>query len=178
MLPGFDRLLILAAFLFVTAQAHADPVHFRTPVKMLGTAYTIKISLRRAMVEYEVPVWIRPDLPRSLLDRAQLKDLGWIFKDVKPDGLRFSGEKIDFWNFADARTDWAYPPEYPKTCCYGVIGRDILEKYRLRFEPQKPAHIEWTRLEEGPSRGSSRFAMGLKSLFNLHEESVRYEGRS
>ncbi len=169
---------VAVLMILVGSNAFADRHEsFRTPVKMLGAAYTVKLSLKRDLVEYEVPVWIKPDQAHSTLDRAQLKDLGWIFNNMRPDDVSLSGESLDFKEFKDAKSDWAYPPEYPKTCCYGVLGNDILKQFRLEFDPQPPAHIVWNRLMHFEENLTSRFVNGLKTIFNFHEEIIRYDGK-
>lgn len=155
-----------------TRSARADNLdNFRTPAKRYGSAYSIKMSIRREGFEYDIPVWVKPDLKESTLDRDQLAELGWTYRDFKVEEAALSGEVLDPPAYKNLKTEWAYVPEFPKSCCYGIIGQDILKKFEVRFDPNPPAHLEWTRLQPAGSKKSIP-ASQLAALFSLRSISA------
>jgi hypothetical protein len=152
---------------------------FRTPAKRYGAAYSIKAELVRDGFHYVIPVWIRPDQKESSLDPGQMRFTGWSYKDYRAEELILSGHALGQRAFKPARSDWAVKPEYPKNCCMGVIGQDLLSQYRLRFDPRPPVHIEWTRIHpEGDPAGKSLkgFDDQLKPLFTTRSEVIQVKG--
>ena len=165
-------LLVLPFSTVLASDAHAESLeHFRTPAKRYGSAYSIKMSIRREGFEYDIPMWVKPDSKESTLDRNQLAELGWIYKDFKVEEAAMSGEVIDPPAFKNLKTEWAYVPEFPKSCCYGIIGQDILRKFEVRFDPNPPAHLEWTRID--PVAPKKTIPTGqLAALFSLRSISA------
>jgi hypothetical protein len=154
---------------------------FRTPAKLLGSAFTVKLTINRDGTEYVVPVWVKPDQATSSLDRELLKDMGWTYADTRADDVNLSGHEIDHVNFKNVKSDWAYYPTFARICCYGVIGQDILKDFDLRFDPQAPAHIEWRKQPDpqnsSPGKPQKDFKAALASLFNLKTEKVKVRGK-
>ena len=173
------RLLINSFFfaLFFLSFAYADHNEsFRTPIRRYGSAYSVKLTLKRQVTQYTIPVWIKPDQKTSSLDQSLLKDMGWTYADLRADEVSLSGEAIDHFVFKAAKSDWVAPPEYAKVCCYGVIGQDILKNFRLELDPQTPAHIVWTRIIHRGQALSSSFEHVLTELFSLHHEKIKIVG--
>jgi len=153
-----------------TPQSTPSDLVVRTPAKRYGSAYSIKITLSREGFTYDVPVWVKPDQKESTLDRDQLADLGWVYKDVKPEDITMSGETLDVPVFKNLKTEWAYVPDFSRSCCYGVIGQDILKHYEVRFDPTPPVHLEWIKLtaeEEAPRKTRSTLQKELPRLFTI-----------
>ncbi|MBC7397027.1 MAG: hypothetical protein H7333_06255 [Bdellovibrionales bacterium] len=121
---------------------------FRTPAKLYGAGYSIKMTIRREGFEYDIPMWVKPDQKESSLDRAQLFELGWVYPNLKVEEAALSGQVLSPPHFKNIKSEWAYVPEFPRSCCYGIIGQDILKDYEVRFDPNPPAHLEWTRVSE------------------------------
>lgn len=140
------RMLISLILFTISNTVYAEEVSsFRTPAKIYGNAYSVKLSVKRKGFEYELPVWVKPDQRESSLDRSLLVEMGWAYPDLKVEELSLSGEMLNVVAFKDQRSDWVGRPQFPKACCYGVIGQDILKDYELSFNPNPPAHIEWTK---------------------------------
>lgn len=151
---------------------------FRTPAKRYGAAYSIKVELVRDGFHYVIPVWIRPDQRVSTLDPGQLRFTGWSYQDYRAEELILSGHAVGGKVFQSARSDWAVKPEYPKNCCMGVIGQDLLSQYRVRFDPRPPVHIEWSRIPSGSSaiKPVKGFEEQLKPLFTTRSEIIQIKG--
>jgi hypothetical protein len=124
-----------------------------------------------------VPVWIRPDRAESTLDPGQMRLLGWPYPDFKADEVEISGVTIPLRNFKSERSDLAVSPEFAKNCCMGAIGRDVLEKYRLFFNPESPTHIQWEPRAESDARIAPRI-QGLGALFSVNSPKVRWDGQA
>jgi hypothetical protein len=148
---------------------------FHTPARRFGSAYSIKMTVWRDSFSYVVPVWIRPDRAKSSLDPGQLRFMGWPYPDLKADEVEISGMPIPIKSFRSERSDLAFSPEFAKNCCLGVIGQDVLEQYRLYFEPGPPARIRWERLPE-PARGSALNVKQWESLFSVRSPKIRWKG--
>jgi hypothetical protein len=145
---------------------------FRTPAKLYAGAYSVKAVFKRDFTDYDVPVWIKPDQAESTIDLSLLKDLGYPNRVGEFEQVKISNEVIGKLKFKNMKSEWAYVPDYAKSCCYGVIGRDILQNFELRFDPTPPAHLEWTRIinnEKKPSHIKPAFMMELKKLFSLSQ---------
>jgi hypothetical protein len=141
----------------------------RTPAKLYGSAYSIKITLSREGFTYDIPVWVKPSQKVSSLDREQMADLGWIYKDVKPEDVTMSGETLDAPKFLNSKAELAYVPDFSKSCCYGTIGQDILKNFEVRFVPNPPSHLEWIKnTDTDSSQKPSKLPKGLESLFTIH----------
>ena len=147
---------------------------FRTPAKLYGGAYSIKLSIKRDKFEYELPVWVKPDQKESSLDKSLLHEMGWVYPDLRADQVLLSGEKMVVKNFKNQRSDWAGKPDFPKPCCYGVIGQDILKDYQLTFVPTAPAHIEWIRIENEVDQLKLKqdFLAKLRAIFSIRKQKV------
>jgi hypothetical protein len=147
-----------------------NPEHtFRAPAKLYGAAYSIKVTVNRDGTGFDAPFWVRPDQAVSTIDLKQFLDLGWYYKDLKMDSLTIGGQNIDIPEFKNAKSDLAFVPDFPKTCCFGVIGQDILKNYRVHFMPRPPSHLEFTRVPP-PEESTSlpkKILMELKSLFSV-----------
>lgn len=142
---------------------------FRTPARLYAGAYTVKVQLKKDFTEYDVPFWVKPDQAESVIDASLLKDLGYEDKEIIFQEVRMSGENIEKKKFKNQKTEWAFVPDFAKSCCFGVIGRDILQNYEIHFDPKDPAHLEWisivTKEELPPYRPA--FLTELKKLFSL-----------
>ena len=152
---------------------------FRTPAKRYGAAYSVKVTLVRNGENYVIPMWIKPDQKFSSIDPGQLAFSGWDPKETKADDVILSGEHLGAWTFRPSRSDWAVKPEYPKNCCEGVMGQDILRFYKLRFDPRNPVHIEWTHVGSNGSDSAgakSEFEKRLSKLFSVNSEVIRIGG--
>ena len=160
---------LIFALTLPTAFAQQN-VSFRTPAKRYGSAYSVKITLRKDGFTYDIPVWIKPDQKVSTLDHDQLTELGWNYNGVKPEDIVISDETLDIPGFKNEKSEWAYVPDFSKSCCYGIIGQDILKDFEIRFDPNPPSHLEWTRIihEPKPVKASAQFQKELSQLFSLH----------
>jgi hypothetical protein len=185
--------MVLLMLAFGSINSFAENVeNFRTPAKLYAGAYTVKIHLKKDLTEYDVPVWIKPDQAESTLDASLLKDLGYTDKELSFQDVKISGQSIDHKKFKNQKTEWAFVPDFAKACCYGVLGRDILEDFQIRFDPNSPAHMEWNRVTNTEKRQSyeSKFVNELKKLFslqqandvpyllNLSKKELTYEGKT
>lgn len=144
---------------------------FRTPAKMYAGAFTVKLQLKKNFTEYDVPMWIKPDQAESSIDPLLLSELGYSDKELVFDEVLISGFKLEQKKFKRAKSEWAFVPDFAKSCCHGVIGRDILQKFEIRFDPKAPPHLEWKPLaasSEAPVY-SSAFLNSLKPLFSLEK---------
>jgi hypothetical protein len=164
---------IFAALMALTFSwsASADQnVSFRTPAKLFGSAYSVKITLRKDGFTYDIPVWIKPGQKVSTLDHDQLTELGWNYPGVKPEDIVISDEALDVPGFTNEKSEWAYVPDFSKSCCYGIIGQDILKDFEILFDPNPPSHLEWTRItrEAKPVRFNAHLEKELALLFSLH----------
>jgi hypothetical protein len=159
------------------ASESASQSNFRTPAKRYGSAYSIKVSLWRQGIEYVAPMWLKPGQKDSSIDPGQMIFMGWNFKDSLAEDVVISGRRFGKKQFKTARSDWAVKPEYPKNCCMGVIGQDLLKEFRLRFDPVAPVHIEWTRREGAsmPENATSEreFESQIQPLFSVRSEVIR-----
>jgi hypothetical protein len=145
-------------------------VSFRTPAKRYGSAYSIKLVLMRNGFTYDVPVWVKPDQRESSLDFYQLAELGWNDPRLKPELMSMSDESLEIPKFKNGKSDWANLPVFSRSCCYGVIGQDVLRDFEVRFDPTPPAHLEWTRVvpEEDSQAERKKFRPELSGLFSVH----------
>lgn len=145
---------------------------FRTPARQYAGAISVKIQLRKGFTEYDVPVWIKPDQAESTLDPVLMRDFGFSEKVLSFDSVRMSGQTISKKQFKPMKSEWAIVPDYAKSCCHGVIGRDILQDYEIQVVPGTPAHIVWRRVEGESSKDPFKPAyLGeLKKLFTLSQE--------
>lgn len=172
--------MLLISFLFLVNQSFAEnDANFRTPAKMYGRAYSVKLSLKRKGFEYVVPVWVKPDQKESSLDKSLLSDMGWVYADLKAEEASISGERIEQLIFKNQKSDWAAPPRFKKICCYGVIGQDILKDFEVRFDPRPPAHLEWTRIVHhgvSDAKKTKIFADMTKLLFSIQSETFNLKG--
>jgi hypothetical protein len=142
---------------------------FRTPAKLYAGAYTVKIQLKKGYTEYDVPFFIKPDQAESTLDPTLIRELGFSEKTFHFDSVRIAGKKIDHHQFKPMKSEWAFVPDFAKSCCAGVLGRDVLSRFEIRFDPGSPIHIVWKRL---PSKSENEvfkpaFLAELKKLFSL-----------
>ncbi len=160
-----------------------EAAEFRTPARRYSGAYSIKVTLVQQGQKIVIPVWVKPDQEKSTLDPGQIVYTGWDTRTSKAEEVILSGVSIGPRQFAWARSDWAVAPEYPKNCCFGVIGRDILDRFKLRFVPGDPSHIEWVEQAEKPgiplqkrARKKADFEKSLAALFSLRSEIVRVSG--
>ncbi len=159
MIKPLLALLVIASFPAYAAET------FRTPAKLYGDAYSIKMVLIRGEFEYDLPMWVKPDQKQSSLDKDQILELGWNFKDFRDTDAFLAGQEIKLPNFINLKSEWAYIPEFPKRCCYGIIGQDILKNYEVRFDPNPPAHLEWTPISKADSKVT--LPKNLSALFSL-----------
>jgi hypothetical protein len=127
---------------------------------------------------------VKPDQPESSLDYNQMKDLGWSepLNSKKPylnfDDASLVGTPIEKTSFKNQKSEWAYVPDFPRSCCYGILGRDVLSQYKLKFVPKNPTHIEWTKVDADPkSKDQSSFGSALRSLFSFKTEQGSYRGK-
>lgn len=176
------KMVSLLAALMITAASAAE--NFRTPAKRYGAAYSVKLTLKKGMTEYVTTMWVKPDQAESTLDYNQMRDLGWsdALDAKKPfmtfDDVSLVGTPIEKVSFKNQKSEWAYVPEFAKSCCYGVIGRDILNQYKLKFVPKNPAAIEWTKVDFNPkAKVNLSFVQSLASLFSYRSESGSYRGK-
>jgi hypothetical protein len=171
--------LIAAAISLGVVSAHSEPETFRTPAKVYGSAYSIKMTVSRNGFTYDIPVWVKPDQKTSSLDHDQIADLGWIYKNLKAEEVLFSEESVEVPDFINQKAEWAYVPDFAKSCCYGVIGQDILKKYDVRFDPNPPAHLEWTNLNEEDKnlKANAKFTSELKALFSIRSTTATISGK-
>ena len=172
MMTAIKFFCVMGIFLSLGFNAKASN-HFRTPAKRYGSAYSIKITIWRGGFSYVIPVWVRPDQKESTLDRGQMAFMGWTFPDLNAEEVEASGGSLPIKNFKAGRSDWAVTPEYPRNCCMGVLGQDLLNQYQLRFDPRAPAHIEWTRVEASEKPKAVKLETQLKSLFSIHTETAK-----
>lgn len=144
---------------------------FRTPAKLYAGAYTLKVQFKKDFTEYDVPMWVKPDQAESSIDASLLKDLGYEDKEIVFHEVKISGERIEKKKYKNQKTEWAFVPDFAKACCFGVIGRDILEDFEIRFVPLEPTHIEWTRIISRTDlpKYKPAFLNDLKKLFSLHQ---------
>lgn len=144
---------------------------FRTPAKLYAGAYSVKIQVKKDFTEYDIPVWIKPDQAESSFDPILMKELGYVDKVFEFQDVKISGVSIEQKKFKSMKSEWAFVPDFAKSCCHGVIGRDILEKYELRFDPKAPTHIEWKRLETQVEKATyaPAFLNSLKGIFSLEK---------
>ncbi|MBS1960016.1 MAG: hypothetical protein JST80_11120 [Bdellovibrionales bacterium] len=154
------------------AQAPAPVMDkFRTPARLYGTAYSVKIKLKRGEFNWVVPVWIKPDQKTSSFDPATMGLMGWAEPKFNFDEVSLSGEKLAKLRYASQKSEWAYFPDYAKSCCVGVIGQDVLKGFQIYFDPRPPAHLEWTRLSSFEQNRSSRpkkiSESDLRGIFNV-----------
>jgi hypothetical protein len=166
-----NKKFITLMLLILAPSAFADQnVSFRTPAKRFGSAYSVKITLRKDGFTYDIPVWIKPDQQVSSLDHDQLTELGWNYPGVKPEDIVISDETLDIPGFKNEKSEWAYVPDFSKSCCYGIIGQDILKDFEIRFDPNPPCHLEWTRInrEAKPIKVNASLQRELARLFSLH----------
>jgi hypothetical protein len=173
-LLGWISITVANLMVAPTASAQNNEV-FRTPAKQYAGAMSVKMQLRKGFTEYTVPMWIKPDQAVSTLDPVLIKELG--FEDRKYDfeTVKLSGELVDHEHYQPMKSEWAFVPDFPKSCCHGVIGRDILKEYEIRVVPGTPAHIEWRRLISKPATTALKpaFLSELKKLFSLSVEMDR-----
>ncbi len=168
---GFP-LLAIAFTLPLVSVAAEQSASFRTPARQYAGAISVKLQLRKGFTEYDVPVWIKPDQSESTLDPVLMRDFGFNEKLLAFDTVRLSGQSIGKKQFKPMKSEWAIVPDYAKSCCHGVIGRDILQDFEIRVVPGTPAHIVWKRVEGGSSQESFKpeFLGELKKLFTLSQE--------
>ena len=161
--------LIIIALMFSSLASAQNNESFRTPAKLYAGAYSVKILLKKDFTEYDVPVWIKPDQAESTFDASLLKDLGYVDKQIVFDEVKISNEILEKKKFKNLKSEWAFVPDYAKSCCYGVLGRDVLSDFEIRFDPKDPTHLEWTRIiSEGSSiKYKPLFLTELKKLFSL-----------
>jgi hypothetical protein len=173
-------LILMSIFGTFAENTRAETPDFRTPAKRYGSAYSVKVTLIRKGFTFVVPMWVRPDQKDSTLDPGQLNFLGWTDRDYVAEDLILSGEHLGRLKFKTARSDWAVKPDYPKNCCMGVIGQDVLSHYRLRFDPAQPSNIEWTGSlngHAGRSTADREFEVKLRPLFSVESEMIKVGGR-
>ena len=103
-----------------------------------------------------------------------MADLGWYYQDTKLDEMKIADQVMPPPTFRKAKSDWAFVPEFPQTCCYGVLGQDFLSRFKIRFEPRKPTHVEWDDLEL-PLKSYPPSKLLLSPLFNLRSDVVTYQ---
>ena len=183
-------LFIGGFFLLSTAFAQNDE-SFRTPAKLYAGAYTVKVQLKKDLTEYDVPFWVKPDQAESTIDASLLKELGYVDKAIFFQDVKISGQTLEKKNFKNQKSEWAFVPDFAKSCCYGVLGRDVLQDFEIRFDPNLPAHLVWTRIinkDELPPFKIA-FLSELKKLFslnqtldvpftlNLQERTLEFEGK-
>jgi hypothetical protein len=163
---------------------------FRTPAKQYAGAISVKLQLRKGFTEYTVPMWIKPDQAVSTLDPTLMKELGLEDRKLDFETVKMSGELLAHERYQPMKSEWAYVPDFPKSCCHGVIGQDILKEYEIRVVPGTPAHVEWRRLISKPETAPLKpaFLAELKKLFslsveldrpyvlNLQEAQLKFEG--
>lgn len=164
---------------------------FRTPSKIYAGAFTVKLQVKQDLTEYDIPVWIKPDQAESSLDPTLMKELGYQKQKFTFDEVHLAGIKLEQKNFKSLKSEWAFVPDFAKSCCHGVIGRDILEKFEIRFDPKEPSHLEWTKLPKVSDVISytPAFLNSLKLVFslekptnvpfvlNLREKKLNYEAK-
>ena len=145
--------------------------NFRTPAKLYAGAYSVKVQLRKGFTEYDVSFWIKPDQAESTIDQALLKDLGYVDKEIIFDEVKISGERLEKKKFKNLKSEWAFVPDFAKSCCFGVIGRDILQDFAIRFNPASPTHLEWDRIitKENSEPYTATYLKLLKRLFSLEQ---------
>lgn len=163
---------------------------FRTPAKLYAGAYTVKLDVKKDLTDYTIPVWIKPDQAESTLDAVLLKDLGYSDTDLAFDEVQLSNEILEKTKFKNMKSEWAFVPDFARACCYGVIGRDILQDFEVRFNPNPPVHIQWKRIiaNESAPKPKATFLLQLKDLFSLtqtndvpftlhlHDQKLEFEG--
>ncbi|NDG83895.1 MAG: hypothetical protein EBX52_02530 [Proteobacteria bacterium] len=156
--------------------AEGESGDFRTPATRYGSAYSVKVTLVGDDGIFVVPMWVKPDQKTSVLDPGQLSFMGWNPKNLRAKDVILSVEHLGAWSFQAGRSDWAVKPEYPKNCCAGVIGQDILKFYRLRFDPREPAHVQWSHVgTDGKDAAGEKheFERKLGALFSVKSGLVR-----
>jgi len=183
-------LTLVASVLISGLVAFAVEKGFRSPAKRFAGAYSVKMRLKKGLIEYDVPVWVKPDQEESSLDPILMRDLGYQEKDFTFESVVISGESIGKKKFKKMASEWAFVPDFSKNCCFGVIGQDILKRYEVRFVPSDPVHLEWVRIPDAKdsSKFSIKFRGELKELFtlkktidvpyvlNMNDQTVKFEG--
>ena len=167
-----------------------DNESFRTPAKLFAGAYSVKLMVKKDFTDYDVPVWIKPDQAESTLDASFMKDLGYVEPVMSFEEVNLSNEALEKKKFNNLMSEWAFVPDFFKSCCYGVIGQDILRDFEVRFDPRPPAHLEWKHILTNKNQVKLKpaFLAELKKLFslthlnevpfvlNLQEQKLVFEG--
>jgi hypothetical protein len=165
----------MANLLFSASASAQNNEVFRSPAKQYAGAMSVKMQLRKGFTEYTVPMWIKPDQAVSTLDPVLMKELGFEDRKFDFETVKISGELVDHEHYQSMKSEWAFVPDFAKSCCHGVIGRDILKEYEIRVVPGTPAHVEWRRLISKPELPPLKpaFLAELKKLFSLSVEMDR-----
>ena len=149
--------------------------NFRTPAKLYGTAYSIKVTLKRDGTEFVAPFWVKPDQAQSSIDLKMMAELGWYYQDARIDEMKLADQVMTPPPFKKMKSDWAFVPEFPRTCCYGILGQDFLKRYQILFSPNLPTHLEWNELDDVEEASKKKAPASLASLFNLHSDVVEFQ---
>jgi hypothetical protein len=160
---------------------------FRTPAKLYAGAYSVKIQLKKGLVEYDVPMWIKPDQAESTLDPVLMRDLGFQERTMEFDRVRIAGKNLPIRKFKTMKSEWAFVPDYARSCCHGVLGRDLLEAFELTFSPASPTHIVWQPVfHEAVAKPlpmndlkklfSIEKEIKLTAVLNLRDRTLKFEG--
>jgi hypothetical protein len=159
-------------------EADTREVNVRTPAKQIGSAYHVKIKIKKGDFEWVIPVWVKPDEKVSYLDPAIMRLLGWPAREpFEVDEVSIGGAAVRISRFGTGNSDWYDSPEFSKSCCAGVLGQDVLRFFLITFVPKSPTHLEWKQLPDAPIPGDEpaffQSQQELKGLFSL--ESAKYK---
>jgi hypothetical protein len=163
------RLVLILISIFILQNSSGSSVEFRTPAKMYAGGYSVKLRLSKNLTEYDIPVWVKPDQKESSLDPVLMRDLGYQDRDYVFDSVILSGKELGKRKFKKMQSEWAFVPDFSKSCCHGVIGQDLLSQFEVRFDPENPVHLMWKSIPDVETglKVSKEFQASLKQLFSL-----------
>jgi hypothetical protein len=142
----------------------------RTPAKLYGSAYSVKLKVVKGDFEWVLPMWVKPDQKKSSLDPGIMRLMGWTGARFEFDQVSLSGTRLPILKFESGKADWFASREFTKNCCAGVIGQDILSQFVTRFDPRTPVHILWTQIYGEVHPAPVTPASSLSSLFNIQSK--------
>jgi hypothetical protein len=139
-------------FLSLSVGAADLPIKkFRTPVRMVGDQATVKLTLKQGIGQYVINAWLNPTALISVLDETQIREIGWRGESRDWLSVKLGVVTLPITRFAWGKSDLAYLPDYPNTCCVATIGSDILKQYDLHVT-EKVGRFETTYAEWGPAK--------------------------
>lgn len=162
-------LLLLALH---SVSAFATKLTVRTPAKYLDDRFTINVEFQYGKMKYVVPFFVDPNVKTSIFDLRQFGALAYLGKKPVWDKILISGYDLGIKTFKNGDAEEAFMPNFVRSCCYGILGQDILKDFQVVAFDDVPAYIEWFKIDPSTQDKPTFFVREKKFLWDTQTKNI------